>query len=236
MDHPSTRNKKASNPKFYPADRGTFLYTTLHLKVVGPLQDNIRAAGSTWRYWQGVDLYRNYAKGLGLVPKRCIKMVPGGQNDTLIILGWSTPGDPPKVRVILWAWNWKDALCFRLWTKRGSVDDFCFFLVSFTGLSKWSSLCFLKPKLDFLPQAQLHRRGKLIWNLGCRFAAAGPKRLFSWGPNSGLTMQSFLLGHWIEVWAIYLYPLRYVRCFPKMTRLFFCVFFSWSWHVWSEFP
>ena len=52
------------------------------------------------KYWQGVDLYRNYAKGLGLVPKRCIKMVPGGQNNTLIILGWSTPGDPPKVRVI----------------------------------------------------------------------------------------------------------------------------------------
>ena len=51
--------------------------------------------------WQGVDLYRNYAKGLGLVPKRCIKMVPGGQNNTLIILGWSTPGDPPKVRLII---------------------------------------------------------------------------------------------------------------------------------------
>ena len=40
----------------------------------------------------------------GLVPKRCIKMVPGGQNNTLIILGWSTPGDPPKVRVIGYVW------------------------------------------------------------------------------------------------------------------------------------
>ena len=36
-------------------------------------------------------------------------MVQGGQNNKLIILGWSTPGDPPKVRVILRSWN---ILCY----------------------------------------------------------------------------------------------------------------------------
>ena len=74
-------------------------------------------------------------------------------------------------------------------------------------------------RLDSSPQACWFPccacRGKLIWNVECRFTAAEPKRMFSWDPNAGSTMLSFLLGHWL--WSLS-YLFASLTLFPENDR------------------